>query len=201
MKKLLHERLIPDECGVCELECDGRVITLSKYDVRALRKEIERYYIPLSCDSDGNPWKIGDDCITAEGEEATIVGYMGKGRVFIDLHDERCYARCYASDLKRPQPKVLDADSVEIKEGENVWDIVTGEQFRVQELSNEEPYAFLSDIRGYCIPCYALNRLTHKEPDSLEKLRDDIAAWNELKMKTFCDEWIDRLSALIEKVG
>lgn len=45
----------------------------------------------------------------------------------------------------------------------------------------------------------SLKRPPNKEPDSLERLRDDMAAWNDLRMKTFCDEWIDRLTALIER--
>ena len=132
MEKLLHERLRDWNVAADKrflypgTIAEGEVLDdVYKHDNRTQMRlfewfadEIERNYIPLSCDSDGNPWKIGDDCITSEGEEATIVGYRGNGKVFIDLHDERCYARCYAFDLKRPKEpdslKKLLADMVAV---------------------------------------------------------------------------------------
>jgi len=120
MEKLLHEKLrechsfvgLNDILGIHTIKIGDAFETLAD--------EIEHRYHPKPVDGDGRPWELGDACITDEGEDATIVGYRPGGRVFIDLHDGREFARCYASDLKRP-PKVLDADGVEIKVGDTVY--------------------------------------------------------------------------------
>lgn len=203
--KLLHERLrgwAADEEPMREAHLGMGTVSRSSL-FRAFAGEIERYYIPISCDPDGRPWKIGDDCITAEGEEATIVGYRGNGRVFIDLHDERCYARCYASDLKRPQTKVLDANGVPIKVGDTVWstDPDTREYARVVAVRDGLVDLLWSD--GEVSLSINPSDLSHKDPyDSLEKLRDDMAAYADGGISCIEDDlhmFADRLSALIER--
>lgn len=79
-------------------------------DGECITEWLDRWFYALPCDKNGEPWRIGDGCVTAEGEDGTVVGYRANGRVFVDLHDERCFARCYASDLKRPAAKMLDDD-------------------------------------------------------------------------------------------
>lgn len=152
MEKLLHERLRDwaESAKMQDLSVENviaREITSGKQGnlscgeqiemVLGFANEIERNYHPKPVDQYGKPWEIGDDCITAEGEEATIVGYREGGKVFIDLHDEREFARSYASDLKRP--------------------------------------------------------------DSLEKLRDDMETCNFVGMTRQTEQWVSRLTALIER--
>lgn len=215
MGKLLHERL--RECAercVDEIDVNGVwIYPLTPTEFVALADEIERCYHPKPVDGDGKPWELGDDCITDEGEDATIVGYRPGGRVFIDLHDEREFARCYASDLKRP-PKVLDADGVEIHEGDTVYLLpgdhcdeyplngyVSGVAYTVRENSSKVHKAYgricIKDERkrhfkGYPLP----EQVTHREPDSLEKLRDDIASDPEGMSRNTI---LTRLTALIER--
>lgn len=207
MKKLLHEQL--KECStfeelldLCTEVDDGRDTSWVE-TFHNIADKIECYYIPLSCDSDGKPWKIGDDCITSEGKEATIVGYRGRDKIFIDLYDECYCARCDISDIRRPRSKTVDVDGVEIKERDVVWDIKHSipEKHIVIEVIPEDDCVICDD--GFT---YTANFLTHNEPDSLKKLRDDISQIiayggifdNKCTLKEL-QQFEDRLSALIEK--
>lgn len=193
MKKLLHERLIADECGVCELECDGRVITLSKYDARALRKEIERYYTPRHTDSEGNPWLIGDKAIGGEDEEFIVQGYGYDGEYPYLVNVDSCTV--YDGQwCTRPQPKALDADGVEIKVGDTVWKIDgNADSFEVKEIDG----SFLALYQGQSFISWTnKSYLTHKEPDSLDKVIDDLRNNGTIYARRFAD----RLTALIERV-
>lgn len=277
MEKLLHERL--RECAercVDEIDVNGVwIYPLTPTEFVALADEIERCYHPKPVDVDGRPWELGDECITAEGEDATIVGYRPGRRVFIDLHDVREFARCYASDLKRPL-KVLDADGVEIKvgdavywtdetsdpgreahvyglgfirdapfspvqvfttkdctlrsgwmmpkhltherpvldangericEGDTCWytDRLPVERFRGDKVTVKRIYengiTVYNETRGFSQYELSPESLTHREPDSLEKLRDDLMAahesWDGDPNKLV--GYADRLTALIER--
>lgn len=74
--------------------------------------------------------------------------------------------------VKRPEPKVLDADGVEIKVGDTVWHEDGSEQL-VEELNRYGARCFDGDKRRTFNPKY----LTHTRPDSWEQLEEDIAKY------------------------
>ena len=100
-------------------------------------------------------------------------------------------------------PKVLDADGVPYKIDDEVWNIETGEAYRVIGLPRSDAYQSIEveNIESGFKTGYDPNRLTHREPDSLEKLRDDLDSFmrdcsiNADKV----DEFTGRLTALMER--
>lgn len=193
MEKLLHERL-RDGADMGEQ-------TFSAEELLGFADEIERCYHPKPVDRGGKPWNLGDGCITAEGEEATIVGYRPNGKVFIDLHDEREFARCYASDLKRPAPKVLDADGTEINVDDTVWLALEHrdkadkpgcalrgfgafEKMKVTETNGSGRFSLrvISEggVTGFAHPEW----VTHRKPDSQQSIDAD----SKLSGKAYCQK-------------
>lgn len=191
MKKLLHERLRDKELFLDYPEI-----------ANFIADEIEHYYMSLPCDSDGKPWKIGDAGRLKDEIKVIIRGYYGGTTLVLENENGVMYT-CDVDELKRPQPKVLDADGVEIKVGDTVWHIPTGKKYTAESIYT----AYDGDILVKCT-AGGLNvkNLTHKEPDSLEKLRDDMLNyWNECeneednRKEWASSEWADRLTALIER--
>ena len=73
-----------------------------------------------------------------------------------------------------PAPKVLDADGVEIREGDTVYDVDTGEKMWVCALPEQGAYQCVklrlaNGMSTALDPC----RLTHERPDSWERLEED----------------------------
>lgn len=123
--------------------------------------------------------------------------------------------------VKRPEPKVLDADGVEIKVGDTVWH-EDGTMLRVDGfggIEDGETIVNVHVIRG-AVPWIAVRSLslTHTRPDSWERLEEDAKKGNceylgrsqsscdgcYLNGKSACDEYvridlIRRAKALAEK--
>lgn len=245
MEKLLHERLR-------EWAPDGYK-SFTGDDMLALADEIERCYIPRPRFEDGEPIKAGDDI-----DRGTVWTFVvtDEGKWVVNLTNGDGFNQDkYGDYLKRPQPKVLDADGVEIKVGDTVWDnngrelTVTGFMGEVgivevrdgtrltccmnTLLTHKEPVLDADGVpinvgdtvwhtedsergevilienalikvhwengdHGYYNGIY----LTHKEPDSLFDAISDMREYIELvgcPAKPQFDEWLDRLSALIEE--
>lgn len=214
MKKLLHERLR----GIAESEeadCDQFVISVdmkcSDFDsctncakdvLAAIADEIEKYYIPRPRFEDGEPVRVGDSFIQKCINEEVELSKIG-----IALYTSDCLNMVWFPDevVPRPAPKVLDADGVEIKVGDTVWPVdspdmkmtvdnfqrIYGQDVTVNCEFEGEYYNFDPD------------KLTHREPDSLEKLLKDmknhwsesISAADSLAIK----DWADRLTAIMER--
>lgn len=111
--------------------------------------------------------------------------------------------------LKRPAPEVLGADGKPVKVGETVYPI-DGEWLGIPlEVSGIESPAsvkvYLSAGKSWTT--FHVDRLTHTPPDTLERLRDDIAEWRAdcanpgsgWDVKTA--EWADRIDAIIRRTG
>ena len=120
--------------------------------------------------------------------------------ITVSIPDGKGYTSFTPDNLTHKEP-VLDADDIPIKVGENRYSIKTGEYLAVNKVGTE--YCLCTVLGDGCTlgTCgYKPSELSSKEPDSLEKLRDDIA--NYLPMTAISREtayeWADRLSALIE---
>ncbi len=103
--------------------------------------------------------------------------------------------------IKRPAPKVLDADGIEIKVGDTVWSRMFTEARGEMTVTG---FTAPKDGSNVCVntdAAYRPEELTHKEPDSLEKLRDDLDGFMrdcEINADKV-DEYIDRLTAIMER--
>lgn len=67
----------------------------------------------------------------------------------------------YADEEERPAPKVLDADRVEIREGEHVYHVETGAEFVVRSLPKPGEYQTVVVLDP------TINRITSFDPDRL----------------------------------
>lgn len=98
------------------------------------------------------------------------------------------FLKC-GQQLKRPAPKVLDADGVEIKVGDSVWG-ETGQRYEVTALCEYDPSIvhamfvggadrlggeLISTSKHVNSATLEASKLTHTRPDSWEKLEDDAA--------------------------
>ena len=260
MEKLLHERLqqySTDDSSFGIL--DGtRISALYASETKAIADEIEHYYIPRPRFEDGKPVQFGDDIEHPDtGDKCVIqsINIFNDGKYCFALQGTAGSAH-YMKDefVKRPAPKVLDADGVEIKVGDTVYPtygIYQGILSNVLDADDEA--AILIDVGNsfekyartaltHELPVFDANgerickgdtvlhveefvnrecglvqcsneedgdcedhdarRLTHREPDSLEKLRDDLytlAARDDGDIEVEIVIFADRLTALIER--
>lgn len=219
MKKLLHERL-RDEEAICECrittDSGQRVIALNKREMDALAEEIEKYYIPRPRFEDGEPVQFGDYVDGCNGHVDSFLIYEdGSGTVYgeADLPykvDDGALTNI-DEPHKRPKPKVLDADGVPIKEDDTVYGMGR-EQHRY---TVQIPYSMDNeDGERFCVQCYDHDdgiiawcdpsMLTHREPDTLERVRNDMLVAlkvNQTRESALhdIDVFADRLTALIER--
>ena len=72
---------------------------------------------------DGEPVRIGDEVETANGQAQKVrcMKLMGSTFCLCDMFGVSFYQSCYRNSVKRPTPKVLDADGAEIRVGDRVW--------------------------------------------------------------------------------
>ena len=267
MKKLLHERLRELEKKACTVSFvgDGYTFALYPQEAEALADEIERFYIPRPRFRDGEPVQFGDEKIkwNTDGgwkfNAITDVGHL----YALDGRNVCAYAEMRDGFVVRQQPKVLDADGVEIEDGETLWMInhprtrymvestelshgciLVKDETETCELHNPNRFthrqpvldadgveinvgdtvwhtytgdkATVLDIHygtKYCIQLdygeglterYVCEVITHKEPDSLEKLRYEMLNAHDkysIVGDSMVKGWADRLSALIERMG
>lgn len=233
MNKLLHERLREVALRGGYLNCvrtligkeecpNGDCRDCVKQAAKTLADEIEKYYIPRPRFEDGEPVQFGDDIeiynLTGLLDSGTIQSFHpNNGSVWMLSLVGANHERLVRFDpgtcvIKRPESKVLDADGVEIKVGETVWPIddpemkmtvdnfqrIYGQNVTVNCEFEGEFYNFNPD------------KLTHREPDSLEKLQRDMSsAIKSVKGQLFeCDrhinmstveKWSERLTAIMER--
>lgn len=178
MKKLLHERLRskPAIERRCIFTDSGTLVPIVNRDgMSALADDIEKYYNPKPRDPEGNP--VHKDMEVEGGVvKHWSVSEDGSWTIFDDDYEEiQCGDK--NEPIRLPEPKILDADGVEIKVGDTVWLTTSGKKLRVDGFT---PWKYVRcsnpEIDGdhEAGLNFAPESLTHREPDSLEKLRDDI---------------------------
>lgn len=194
MEKLLHERLreTTDLCctgemiahviGIGPLRCKGLTCNeCVKILMSKLGDEIEKYYIPRPRFEDGEPVQFGD--ATAEIEKVEAILYEATGT--FELHMKKgsgCGTTVCIYEknelVKRRIPKVFDADGVEIKVGDTVWNLDNIKRSATVSKIYHGEYSGATCVR--CVdedgkvlwdkyPC----KLTHREPDSLKNVESD----------------------------
>lgn len=207
--KLLHERLRDISSGV-DCEETRKVLDFSVDDehrkrecawcskgaLEAIADEMERCYVPRPVDAEGNPWKVEDPCVWS-GAEYEVAGFDGQGYMGLYSMKDDEYLFAPAKDVERPA-KVLDADGVPIKVGDVVWS-QSGNKGTVKGCNGIDSTAYVEWDDGRWSPNILCMNLTHKEPDSLEKLLDDMETCNFVNMTRQIEQWVDRLTAIMER--
>lgn len=205
MKKLLHERL--REYGS---NCRADYTDWSRQrHANELADEIEKYYIPRPRFEDGEPVQFGDEYKWADANIRKITGFgvTENGAPYVTCAFDglgMSDAMIYSGSLKRPKPKMLDADGVEIKVGDLVWHISEpGKVGEVETLIPASAHVCVLWSTGAVLDTPGVD-LTHREPDSLEKVQDTIDALANVYESDdrLCDDLhniSDRLTALIER--
>lgn len=193
--KLLHERLRDHAAaspGKKDLRINGKNHSeLLKNEAFDLADEIERYYIPRPRFEDGEPVLKGCE---VEGGVAHTVCVSDTGFEVIDA-DGNYLADLPSGEMVKRPSKVLDADGAPIEADDIVYRLGDPRRLKVAD-----PHYAKFD--NYCIvECvvlddgrhpgdypdadavtYEASKLTHKEPNSLEKLlerMEDYAQKNE----------------------
>lgn len=220
MKKLLHEKL--REAAKTEADIrnyypcvvaakDLGAIDDTRYDtevklLNAIADEIEKYYIPRPRFEDGEPVQFGD-----EVEDGTIreIAFLDDGTIILlDETPETIYEASAGWFIKRPEPKVLDADGVEIRVGDMIYSTQTGVKLTVIEVVNENGHDLRVRFDDGTM-CYAMGKFyTHREPDSLQRVQQLASDWahednlsnsSAADFRDVMEEIANRLTAIMER--
>ena len=174
---------------------------------------LERCFIQRPLDENGEPVRFGDRDIDWEslgeyrdqGIQWDVSAVDARGHILATTADPyKIVAVAKTGErgrVKRSAPEVLGADGLPVVAGETVWlfDKVAGgpvcEPMKVTEVLCDGTLVFEG---GGAMPA---RLVTHREPDSLEKLRDDMReAMESSPDAMFMDSrWVDRLTALMER--
>lgn len=177
MEKLPHERLREDGLYnyITDEECSVTACSkCEQFVANKIADEIEKYYTPRPRFEDGEPIQIGDafiqKCINEEVEldKIGIILFAKDGLNMVWFTDEV---------VQRPESKVLDADGVEIKVGVTVFENNSPIPLKVVTVYGDGDICAVGD-RGICSKLDSSN-YSHREPDSLEKILDDLTAYRE----------------------
>lgn len=172
----------------------------------APRNWIDRCFLPRPRFEDGEPVQFGDEVELSDHDsfaaKSMLFGSSGSVRI-ASVGNGSGYV--VPPPFKRPAPEVLDADGVPIHVGDTVWLLDSGHDFEVTAFAKR---------KGRLVQCRSLETgdsvnigaesLTHEEPDSLEKLHRDMAAFAEVGAdctSDCCRGFAGRLAALVEKGG
>lgn len=167
----------------------------------------DRWFLPRPLFEDGEPVQFEDEVVGCNGlvDRITICNdgsgsVAGSGDccvIFGAAHEDDRF-----SNIKRHE--ILDADGVPIRVGDTVWGAETGLKYVVDALRSNIPgdlHDTMVRIEDGAI-CRAMSNLfTHKEPDSLEKLRDDMMSAVQARgsEKAITLQFADRLTAIMER--
>lgn len=129
---------------------------------------------------EGEPVMVGDEFLCRCGKSHVCDGVRvqntGEKVIFAANHPHAIFLKDgseYDERAKRPAPKVLDADGVEIKLGDTVWHCIgIYDELVVEEIDDESGWVRTRSANGACLSVYNTH-LTHTRPDSWERLVED----------------------------
>ena len=153
------------ECGECRAAylrtiADGADAELRDAEARLMPEGMEwpRY-------EDGEPVRVGDEFMGKDGKTYTVhqVQFIGKCFSLYDFCDRKAqFNAFYGERVKRPAPKVLDADGVEIKQGDTVYVLGFGEPLTVKGFTDDG--RVLMSFHDEDSLGYKSSKLTHRAP-------------------------------------
>lgn len=161
---------------------------------------LARYYMQLPCYPDGEP--VSKGCEVRGGIVDGWCVWDDGGWTLNDDDGNNIGEGEPRSCIERPEPPVLDADGVPIKVGDIVYENGRPNALRVIRLFKYGDIEAHGD-RGVISKLDSSN-YSHREPDSLEKLRDDMKKYvaegqYHGSIDAMLDSWADRLTALMER--
>lgn len=152
-----------------------------------IANRIEREYLPRPRFEDGEPVQFGDEFIDSYGRTDNVSVISVNELGFFNVHsykseDATRYPK--KGTVKRPAPEVLDADDVPIIVGDVVYFVDSAEAFEVLgvESDGDEPVHIGRKDRTSTDAWVSNSDLTHKQPDTLERIEADAR-------KMFNDYW------------
>lgn len=199
MEKLIHEILreslgkLDDCCNISSeiinhLRSDLGLTEDQKSYANDLRNiinyiadQVEKYYIPRPRFEDGEPVQFGDVVRTEFGNVECVAIEYNEYDAWVKDGTDNDWNSSIAADMLAKShrlQKVLDADGVETKAGDTVYTKL-GFRFTVEKIGTQQCEG-MEDWDG--TPWIMFDNgswmhahdVTHREPDSLEKLRDDM---------------------------
>lgn len=179
-------------------------------DGEKFRDYLHRCFLPRPRFEDGEPVQFGDDTDELDGVEKFIFTRSCGGSCQMQDADGNMLTVFPGDFVKRRAPEVLGADGKPIVEGETVYRLSDGTAWKVTKLHHSEHRISVISIGGKGVTAggrFLTNGYTHTPPDTLERLRDDIAEWRAdcanpgsgWDAKTA--EWADRIDAIIRRTG
>lgn len=231
MEKLIHERLreslgkLDDCCNISSeiinhLRSDLGLTEDQKSYANDLRNiinyiadQVEKYYIPRPRFEDGEPVQFGDVVRTEFGNVECVAIEYNEYDAWVKDGTDNDWNSSIAADMLAKShrlQKVLDADGVETKAGDTVY-TKSGIKYTVEKIGTQQCEG-MEDWDG--TPWIMFDNgswmhahdVTHREPDSLEKLRDEIQKdADELEHTPYqgtrnkLNDYADRLTAIMER--
>lgn len=167
---------------------------------------LDRWFLLRPRYKDGGPVQFGDDVCYKHfqlGCPVDTIAFSDNGVCEVFGEGNSISMIPSVEEFERPDPKVYDADGVECLAGHIVWD-KSGKKLAILSVKSEDDIYVLEDDGSHRV--IAAKFLTHREPDSFEKLRDRMhskwsRAWAEGESITEGDlhGFVDDLTALIER--
>lgn len=177
-----------------------------------LANEIEKYYIPRPRFEDGEPVQFGDRFVNFRGEENSTISsltYTKGNNDYVNING--WHKQNLNEPVYRCKPKILDAEGVEIKVGDKVYLVpgkhcgtfplchyMAGVEYTVVENSSpiHKANGRICISRGDFVLGFPMpEQVTHREPDSIEKLLNDMREDDSLRGKNY----VYRLTAIMER--
>lgn len=154
-------------------------------DPKGILTERERHILDMWPRYEGGEPVWFGDSVEHDGTMETVHGFKlyrcGPAYLSVVGIDTEKWLRIEdCKSVKRPAPKVLDADGVEIRAGDTVWfrSLSTGDRMRKATVTGfgkhslDGPLATLKDEMGWT--CHIdPKKITHVQPDSWERLEED----------------------------
>ena len=112
---------------------------------------------------DDAPLGLGD-VVEVEGHDPVTVWQVSfGGGVFGIRHSPACYWHWFGQGerIKRPAPKVIDADGAEIRVGDTVYDVEDGCELVVTKVTSDAVFVAFEDVEA---DKYDASQLTHRAP-------------------------------------
>ena len=169
---------------------------------------LDRWFLPRPRFEDGEPVQFGDSQVGLDGVEKFIFTRSCGGSCQMQDANGNMLTVFPGGRVKRRAPEVLGADGLPLDEDDTVYGMGR-EQHRY---TVQVPYS-INEVIGqrFCVQCYDHDEgnitwcdpsmLTHTPPDTLERLRDDMAKRYEENAVMCLGSFIDRLDAIIEQKG
>lgn len=141
---------------------------------------------------DGEPVWYGDEVDTMRSSVIAVEFFDGSITLSSDFDHLHL---SFGERVKRPAPKVLDADGVEIKAGDTVWRKGKPTEYKVAIVIDGVVYLTYKTSNGdNSTTTIFARKLTHTRPDSWELWEQDLRRGE--TCEEACDELIRRAKAL-----